>query len=139
MPETGVGFIRACEAANIPIVDELNTGNGTGIKQGTGNLDSNYRRSSSYDGFYKQAANRTNLHVFFNAPVSKVLFENTDGTPTATGVQFTDEFSSLVHRVTAKKEVIVSMGGFHSPQLLMLSVSLEPVNDLLYFVPLMAI
>ncbi|KAK2756245.1 hypothetical protein FQN54_005653 [Arachnomyces sp. PD_36] len=121
VPETCVGFIRACEAANIPIVNELNTGNGTGVKQGTGNLDSRYKRSSSYDGYYKQAANRTNLNVLFNSPVSRIVFDDIDGTPTATAVEFTDESTSLVHRITAKKEVIVSMGAFNSPQLLMLS------------------
>lgn len=124
VPETCVGFIRACEAANIPIVNELNTGNSTGVKQGTGNLDSIYRRSSSYDGYYKQAANRTNLNVLFDSPVSRILFENTNGSAVATGVEFTDERTSLVHRVMAKKEVIVSMGGFQSAQLLMLSVGL---------------
>jgi choline dehydrogenase len=125
VPKTSVGFIHACEAANIPIVEELNSGNGTGVKQGTGILDSRYRRSSSYDAFYKQASNRTNLNVLFNSPVSKIVFDDTDGTPKATGVQFTDESTSLVYRVHAKKEVIVSMGAFQSPQLLMISVSLE--------------
>lgn len=122
-----MGFIRACEAANIPIVHELNAGNGTGVKQGTGNIDSSYRRSSSYDGFYKQAANRTNLNVMFDSPVSRILLENRNESTVATGVEFTDERTSFVHRVMAKKEVIVSMGGFQSPQLLMLSVGLRHV------------
>ena len=124
VPATSIGFIRACEAANIPIVEELNTGNSTGVKQGTDILDSRYRRSSSYDSFYKQAANRTNLNVMFNAPVSEIIFDNTTETPTATGVVFTDQSTSLVYGVNAKKEVIVSMGGFQSPQLLMVSVGL---------------
>lgn len=133
VPETSVGFIHACEAANIPIVNEMNTGNSTGVKQGTGNLDSVYRRSSSYDGYYKQAANRTNLNVLFNSPVSKVLFEDADGEAVATGVEFTDESTSLVHRVNARKEVIVSMGAFQSPQLLMLSVGLRHISVLHIF------
>jgi choline dehydrogenase-like flavoprotein len=119
-----VGFIKACEAANIPIVDNLNKGNNTGVKQGTGCLDSRYRRSSSYDSFYKQAANRTNLNVLHYAPVQSILFtDNGTGTPTATGVAFIDEPTGLIHQVSAKKEAIVSMGAFHSPKLLMVLVN----------------
>ena len=120
VPPATVGFMNAVEAVNVPVVNELNTGNNTGVKQGTGNLDSNYRRSSSYDGFYKQAAGRPNLDVLHYAPVRGIIFSN-DSTPKATGVNFRDEPTSLQHQVTAKKEVIVSMGAFHTPQLLMVS------------------
>ena len=112
------------EAINVPIVNELNSGNGTGVKQGTGCLDSSYRRSSAYDSFYKQAAGRHNLDVLSNAPVLSITTEKVNGTPTATGVVFIDEPAGLVHNVTAKKEIIISMGAFQSPQLLMTSVSL---------------
>ena len=122
MPESNIGFIHACEAANIPIVNELNTGNGTGVKQGTGCLDSRYRRSSSYDGFYKRAADRPNLAVLHDAPVTQILTSNINGNVTANGVVFIDEPTGLIHSVKARKEVILSMGAFHSPQLLMISV-----------------
>ena len=123
MPSSNVGFIRAMEAANVPIVNELNSGNNTGVKQGTGCLDSRYRRSSSYDSFYQQAARRPNLTVLHYAPVQSVITETVNGTPTATGVVFVDEQSGLVHNVTAKREVILSLGAFQTPQLLMVSVS----------------
>ena len=112
------------EAINVPIVTELNSGNGTGVKQGTGCLDSRYRRSSAYDSFYKQAAGRPNLDVLPNAPVMSIITEKVNGTPTATGVVFIDESAGLVHNVTARKEIIISMGAFQSPQLLMTSVSI---------------
>ncbi|KAF7591431.1 hypothetical protein BBP40_001592 [Aspergillus hancockii] len=128
VPPTSVAFIRACQAANVPIVEELNAGNGTGVKQGTANLDSRYRRSSSYDGFYKQAANRTNLDVRYYASVTKISIDNA----TARGVVYTDQRTSLVRNITARKEVVVSMGAFHSPQLLMLS-GLGPSSELKKF------
>ncbi|KAF5858199.1 hypothetical protein ETB97_004701 [Aspergillus alliaceus] len=125
VPETSVAFIRACEAANIPIVNELNAGNGTGIKQGTANLDSRYRRSSSYDGFYKQAASRPNLDVRHYATVTNIVVDGA----TARGAVYIDQRTSLVHNIIAAKEVIVSMGAFHSPQLLMLS-GIGPATEL---------
>lgn len=63
MAPSCVGFIEACEAINIPIVEDLNTGNGTGVKQGTGNLDGRLRRSSAFDSYYQQAKGRPNLDV----------------------------------------------------------------------------
>jgi len=33
VPDSGVGFIRAMEAINVPIVNELNSGNGTGVSK----------------------------------------------------------------------------------------------------------
>lgn len=122
VPETGPAFVKACEAANIPIVEELNNGNGVGVKQGTGTLTKELRRSSSYDSFYKQAQGRPNLDVLFYAPVTKIMTDNSTGATVAYGVSFIDQKTSLVHQVNATNEVIVSMGAFHSPQLLMVSV-----------------
>ena len=125
--DSTTGFVRACEAANIPIVNDLNSGNGVGVKLGTATLDARLRRSSSYDSFYKQAAGRSNLNVLNQAPVTSInteaISDAHNGTQAkATGVNFVDQSTSLVHKVTARKEVIISLGAFHSPQLLMLSV-----------------
>lgn len=86
-------------------------------------MDARYHRSSSYDSFYKQAANRPNLDVLHDAPVTQLVTETRHGKPKATGAIFMDEESGLIHQVKARKEVILSMGAFHSPQLLMVSVS----------------
>ncbi|KAG6354794.1 hypothetical protein INS49_003875 [Diaporthe citri] len=126
--DSNVGFMRALEAVNVPVVNELNTGNATGVKQGLGTLDNRLRRSSSFDSFYRQAQNRTNLDVLFNAPVSELVLDTDGDTPTATGVVFVDQNTGLIHQVSASKEVILSMGAFHSPQLLMLSTPLV-VNE----------
>ncbi|KAK2805318.1 hypothetical protein FQN50_006219 [Emmonsiellopsis sp. PD_5] len=129
VPESCVGFIKACEAANIPIVEDQNMGNSTGVKQGTGNLDSQYQRSSAYDSFYKQAAGRPNLRVLHDAPVRKLVTSNNGGPIIATGVVFIDQSTSLFHTVNARKEVILSMGAFHTPQLLMIS-GIGPTSEL---------
>jgi choline dehydrogenase-like flavoprotein len=117
--------MNACEAANIPVVEDYNTGNSTGVKQGTATLDEHLLRSSSYDAYLKQALDRKNLDVLYYAPVQKLLSEADGDRPKVTGVQFMDHPTGRTHQVHASKEVIVSMGAFQSPQLLMVSVS-EP-------------
>ncbi|KAL1393106.1 GMC oxidoreductase [Phyllosticta capitalensis] len=122
VPPSGVGFIEASsEALQIPIVKDYNTGNSTGVNQGIGHLDGDFQRSSSYDSYLKQAIDRPNLDVLYLAPVWKINFDETGEKPKAKGVAFLDHLSGLVYEVSAKKEVILSMGAFNSPQLLMIS------------------
>jgi len=126
-------FVQACaEAANIPIVNDLNTGYSVGVKVGTATLNNRLRRSSSYDSFYQQARNRTNLRVLHDAPVTGIAFSDvggnsTNGTalPRAIGVSYIQQSTGFVRQARARKEVIISMGAFQSPQLLMVSVSLN--------------
>jgi choline dehydrogenase len=129
VPETGIAFMHACEAANIPVVEEQNTGNSTGVKQGTATLDENLLRSSSYDGYLKKAIGRDNLDVLYHAPVRGLLTDTTGDKPRARGVEFIDNPSGRVYEVHAAKEVIVSMGAFQSPQLLMVS-GIGPASQL---------
>lgn len=128
VPDSGVGFIEACEAANIPIVNDLNTGDGVGVKQGTGSLDARIRRSSSYDAFYKPIKDRPNLDVLYDASVQHLIFDDESRSPKVSGVGVVYQPDGLVYELTAKKEVIVSMGAFHSPQLLMISVCLDDTD-----------
>ncbi|KAL8334434.1 hypothetical protein RB598_008941 [Gaeumannomyces tritici] len=125
VPPSTVGFMQAVsEALQIPIVKDYNMGNSTGVKQGTGTLDGDLMRSSAYDSYYKQAAGRENLDVLFHAPVWQILTEGTSDAsskPKATGVAFMDHPSGMVYEAKAAKEVIVSMGAFNSPQILMVS------------------
>lgn len=126
VPPSTSGFVVACsEAANIPIVNDLNLGDGHGVKHGTTTLDSRLRRSSSYNSFYGQARNRGNLRVLHDAPVTGIMLSkpsnSSSSRPRAMGVSYVRHATGLVNMARAKKEVIVSMGAFHSPQLLMLS------------------
>lgn len=127
VPPATVAFMTACaEAVGIPIVKDYNTGNSTGIKQGTATLDGNLLRSSSYDGYLKKAIDRGNLDVLYYAPVRKILFDHKGEKPRAAGFEFIDHPTGRVYQVRACKEAIVSMGAFQSPQLLMVSVSTRP-------------
>jgi choline dehydrogenase len=121
VPETGIAFMNACEAANIPVIHDHNLGNSTGVKQGTATLDANLLRSSSYDGYLKKAIHRENLDVLYHAPVRVILTDTSGEKPRAIGVEFIDNPTGRVYQVHASKEVVVSMGAFQSPQLLMVS------------------
>lgn len=83
------------------------------------------RRHSAYKAFIKPALNRKNLHIMLNTRVTKVLIDSK--TKIAQGVEFVRKKRRMV--IKARKEVILSAGSFHSPQLLMLS-GIGPKADL---------
>ncbi|RDA92016.1 hypothetical protein CP533_6053 [Ophiocordyceps camponoti-saundersi (nom. inval.)] len=115
-------FIEACEAVDVPLVEELNAGVNVGVKLGTGSITADYRRSSSYE-YYKRAAKRKNLTVKPNSPVVRVTLKKIDEKreAVADGVIFVDHSIGREYVVKATKEVILTLGTFQSPQLLMLS------------------
>ncbi|UQC88727.1 uncharacterized protein CLUP02_14252 [Colletotrichum lupini] len=121
VPPSSVAFIEACEAVNIPIVADLNTGKNVGVKQGSATINSKYRRSSAYD-YYKAITNRPNLLILHDSPVQSIAFtRNATGTPIASGVVFIDHSLGRHRVISASKEVIVTLGTFQSPQMLMVS------------------
>lgn len=73
-----------------------------------------YSRTGHYDGIIEE---RENYHVITRHKVEKVLFDGT----TATGVQFTSRDGGSARTVKANKEVIISAGTVHTPQILQLS------------------
>ncbi|KJX95824.1 oxidoreductase GMC like protein [Zymoseptoria brevis] len=74
-------------------------------------------RSSAENSFLAEAMGRPTLTTYINADVRNILF---DGECKATGINVTT-FGKQPFTVTARKEVIVSAGAFHSLQLLMVS------------------
>lgn len=102
--------------------EELNGGTNVGVKHEPFTQDAQARRSSSYDSFYMQAKNRSNLKVLTRSPVQQLILQESGDGVIATGVVYLDYASGQTLNATASKEVIISAGAFKTPQLLMLSV-----------------
>ncbi|XP_062559464.1 glucose dehydrogenase [FAD, quinone]-like [Armigeres subalbatus] len=108
-------FIKSAEEYGLPYID-YNTRE---------QLGSSYIQSNTKNGLRWTAARallnpireRKNLHVLTKAWVTKVLID--DSSKTAYGVQYTRNKQTFT--VRAKREVILSAGGFGSAKLLMLS------------------
>jgi choline dehydrogenase len=75
-------------------------------------------RCSPATAFLASAANRTNLHVFKNAHVTKLDF-NIDGSVAGVNFMLNGQLNNLV--VRPRKEVILSAGAINTPLILMLS------------------
>ena len=73
------------------------------------------RRSSTGEAYIKPSRNRRNLLVITQATVTRINFKGKE----ARGVTF--EVGGQPHSVDATREVILSAGALHSPQLLQLS------------------
>jgi choline dehydrogenase-like flavoprotein len=111
-------YIDAAVAAGIPRIDDYN---GAGMDGATllQTTTRKGRRHSAADAFLKPARKRENLTVRTGAHVQKILFK--DGR--AIGVKHAGG------TVRATREVILSAGTYHSPQLLMLS-GIGPAHQL---------
>lgn len=83
------------------------------------------RRHSAYKAFIEPFLHRKNLHIMLNTRASKILIDNVS--KIAYGVEFIRK--NRRQKVVARREVILSAGSFHSPQLLMLS-GIGPRADL---------
>lgn len=83
------------------------------------------RRQSAYKSFIEPILKRPNLHIMINTKVTKILID--PESKTAYGVELTR--NNKKYRMMAKKEVVLSSGTFHSPQLLTLS-GVGPKRDL---------
>ncbi|KJX97260.1 oxidoreductase GMC like protein [Zymoseptoria brevis] len=75
-------------------------------------------RETSQTSFLNAATTRSNLKVFSATMAKKILF---NAEKKATGVRVTTALNLIGLTINARREVIVSGGAFHSPQLLMVS------------------
>ena len=82
-------------------------------------------RSSSQSSFLTRALNTTKITVYTHTQAKKILFNSKRPSPRAVGVSVTSGGKNYM--ISAKKEVILSAGVFHSPQLLMVS-GIVPAN-----------
>lgn len=117
-----------------PVLDALSKGlQSSGVKENPDiNADSQLgyttvqttsvkgERWSTYRGYLEPVLRRPNLKVETFATVKKVVINTQSKTPVVTGVQYTNAAGKSIV-VKAKREVVLSAGGIHSPQILMLS------------------
>ena len=111
---------KGLEALGMKLTDKFNQGvlNGYHYAQTTIEPHAQVRSSSAEFVYAAKKANMGDkLTVYLGSRVNRVLF---DDDKTATGVEVTGA-GLLKYTITAKKEVILSAGAIHTPQLLMLS------------------
>ena len=111
-------FQRAFTNIGLPISDiGFNSGSLAGNAAWvTSTINPNLgERSSSQTSFLEQAIQNTSITVYTQAQARKILFTGN----TASGVSVTTQGAD--YTISAKKEVILSAGVYHSPQLLMIS------------------
>lgn len=109
-------FVEAAKEVGHEMVD-YNGKTHLGVSYTQANVEKGRRLSAASAFLHPIYKKRKNLHIITSALVSKVIID--EETKTAIGVQFTRDGQS--YSVYAKKEVVLSAGALHSPQLLMLS------------------
>ncbi|HVI88226.1 MAG TPA: GMC family oxidoreductase N-terminal domain-containing protein [Dongiaceae bacterium] len=121
-------FVEAAVATGLPRNHDFNGRS----QEGAGFVQANQifgRRHSAADAYLHPAENRRNLAVRKKAQVSRILIDNL----VARGIEYHRPDGS-VHKVLARREVILSSGAIASPQLLMLS-GIGDAADLAGLVP----
>jgi choline dehydrogenase-like flavoprotein len=107
-------WIAAGAAAGIPHTDDYNGVRPEGFGRSQYSIR-NGRRSSAATAYLAPALRRRNLTLVTGAHATRVLTQGTR----ATGIEYAQ--NGRLVRVEAAREVILSLGAFNSPQLLMLS------------------
>ncbi|KAF5272045.1 hypothetical protein FQR65_LT05026 [Abscondita terminalis] len=116
-------FVQAAKEVGHSYID-YNGQSQIGVSYVQGTIK-NGRRWSAEKAFIRPIRRKNNLKISLNSHVSKVLID-TD-TKAAYGVEYVK--NGITYKAYARKEVILSAGAFHSPQILMLS-GIGPQNHL---------
>jgi choline dehydrogenase-like flavoprotein len=110
-------------AAGVPLPTEHASGNAVGAYWTPNSLQpDNQTRSDARNAYYDPVQGRHNLVLAQGRTVNEILFK--PGIMTgfkATGVQYKIRSTASIHRVYAKREVILAAGSIFTPQLLQLS------------------
>eukprot|EP00300_Choanocystis_sp_HF-7_P012709 c17999_g1_i3.p1 GENE.c17999_g1_i3~~c17999_g1_i3.p1 ORF type:complete len:484 (+),score=86.70 c17999_g1_i3:26-1453(+) len=112
-------FVKAGVEAGYAYTDDMNGERQEGFGPMDMTIGRDGRRCSASKAYLTPARRRPNVQVHTRCHIVRVLFDGKDR-PRAIGVQYVDENGSL-KTIQANKEVILSLGAFGSPQLLMLS------------------
>ncbi|KAL1410584.1 hypothetical protein Q8F55_004597 [Vanrija albida] len=106
-------LIMGLNYIGIPTIPGLNSGNLLGTQYSTSTISPwDEKRSSSQTAYLDSAKNRRNLSVFQLTKAQRIIFEG----KRAVGVQLKGG-----KILGARREVLLTAGAFHSPQILMLS------------------
>lgn len=104
----------------IPFLEEHAKGNNHGQAWYPSSIDPKTQtRCSSLTAYYQQVSQRPNLKLLSEHQVTELLFE--DNSLTVSGVKATDRKAKKDVTFSAKKEVILAAGTFHTPHILQLS------------------
>ncbi|KAK1215287.1 hypothetical protein PQX77_022105 [Marasmius sp. AFHP31] len=115
-------FFKAMNEVGLHTNHDATSGKNIGVWNSFQAIDSNGFRISSDTAYLKPNLSRlSNLHVVTEAYATRVLFTKSAGEalPTAEGVEYIQNGEKRT--VKANKEVILSAGSYHTPQLLELS------------------
>ncbi|KAH9921884.1 GMC oxidoreductase [Fomitopsis serialis] len=116
-------FLEACVKAGVSLNQDFNTIRGTlGVNTVLTFIDPRGRRVTTESAYLTpKVLARTNLTVATEVQVTRVIFQQVKGkTPRAVAVHFKDARGGAFE-VKAKREIVLSAGAMHTPQLLMLS------------------
>lgn len=112
-PQVHSSYVKkAISALGIKEIPDFNNGKQIGAQYPTCYINSDQNRSSTFNTFYAHSRNYPNLVVLKNSLAKRILFKG----KTATGVAFTAANETSETEIYARKEVVVSGGTFHSPQ-----------------------
>ncbi|ORY03483.1 hypothetical protein BCR34DRAFT_591563 [Clohesyomyces aquaticus] len=117
----GPSLGKALESSGFKLIDGFNSGKLFGYGTATATIDARTAtRDSSESSFLQEAAKKTGIKIYPQAIARRILF---DGSKKATGVEVQSNIATgnLRYFLSARKEVIISAGVWHSPQLLMVS------------------
>ncbi|KZT65400.1 GMC oxidoreductase [Daedalea quercina L-15889] len=121
--EGAVRFQEACVQAGLSFNPDFNTAKGTlGVNSVLTFIDRRGRRVSTESAYLPaEVLARENLTIAIGVRATRIIFEQVKGkTPRAVGVHFRDEHGDTFE-VTARREIVLSAGAVHTPQILMLS------------------
>lgn len=124
-------FVKACTNIGIPYSPDFNGDKGTlGVNKIMTYIDETRTRVSSESAYFtKEVLTRPNLKVVVNATVTRILTEKVGEEVRTVGVEFAHSKDGPRYTVRSKKDVILSAGSIHSPQILLLS-GIGPTEEL---------
>jgi len=107
-------IIAAFGSYGVPRNDDFNAEQQAGVGYFHANIKKG-RRWSAAKAYLRPAETRPNLKTYTKSVVHKIVFQE----KRAVGIEIEDKRGSRT--ITAKREVVLSAGAYHSPQLLQLS------------------